>query len=88
MGKMTLTSKTILCSALFFLIATVGSTSAAEEGNLQGEVFIVTEKAENILLGLVEVQVFPEDQIKKYIAEREKRAQDEIPDFEEDRSAF
>ena len=76
--------KRILCPVLAFLIASIEGAYAVDEGILEGEIFVVTEGAENIRLGLVEVQVFPENEIKQHIADREKLAKTEMPEFTEE----
>jgi len=40
------------------------------EGDLNGEIFIVTKGRQNIRLGLVEVRLIPEDEIKKYTSDK------------------
>jgi hypothetical protein len=42
-----------------------GSTSPFSRGKLDGDVFIVTEGAQNVKLGLVEVRVLPYGETKK-----------------------
>jgi len=59
-------------------------TRAANEGTLDGEVFIVTKAAQNVRLGLVEVQLFGEQVIKEHVANREKQVKAKMPDFDKE----
>jgi hypothetical protein len=53
----------------------------ADDGEIKGEVFIVTKAAENIRLGLVEVRLIPEGVIQKHVEERKAHTAAEMPDF-------
>jgi hypothetical protein len=68
-----------LTLAAFLTTAAVG-----DDGTVKGEVFIVTEAAENVRLGLVEILVFTEAAIQKHIEERKSHITDEMPDFEKE----
>jgi len=46
---------------------------------INGEIFIVTKKGQNIKLGLVEVNVFPMDTLLPYLAERKKERNYQLP---------
>lgn len=48
------------------------------EGDLNGEIFIVTKGGQNIRLGLVEVRLIPEDEIRKYVSNK-------IPQFRKEK---
>ncbi len=52
-------------------------------GSLQGQVFIVTEGADNIRFGLVEINLFEEAGITNYIANRLKQAPSDMPKYDE-----
>jgi hypothetical protein len=47
------------------------------DGQLTGEVFIVTRGGQNIRLGLVEVGLIPEDQITPFIAQKQEKGKAE-----------
>ena len=54
-----------------------GSTSPVSQGKLDGDVFIVTQGAENVKLGLVEVRVLPYEETKNSIAKTKAQADSE-----------
>jgi hypothetical protein len=68
----------------FTLLVTCRLLFAADDGLLEGEIFIVTAGAENIRLGLVEVKVFPEAIIEEYLAQRKSRVKEGMPDFDKE----
>ena len=45
------------------------------QGKLDGDVFIVTEEAQNVRLGLVEVRVLPYEETKNSIAKTKAQAE-------------
>jgi hypothetical protein len=55
-----------------------GNLGVAARGNLDGEVFIVTEGAANVKLGLVEVRVLPNDDTKSSVANTKLQADREL----------
>src|ERR1035437_4106909 len=55
-----------------------GSTSPVSQGKLDGDVFIVTQGAENVKLGPVEVQVLPYQETKNSIAKTKAQAEREV----------
>lgn len=69
-------SVTVFCSVL--LAATFLFTGCNREGQLEGEVFIVTRGGENIKLGLVEVQAIAEEDIKDFVLQKTRIAQDSL----------
>lgn len=73
---------------LALLAVCVAPLRAQEPVELKGEVFIVTKRAESIRLGLVEVRLFTETEIKAHIAERDKLVGRERPDFEKHLAAW
>lgn len=70
---------------VLFLFMGLALPLFAEETNgaLQGEIFIVTQGADNIRLGLVEIKVFTEIDMTNYIANRLKQAPSEMPNYDE-----
>jgi hypothetical protein len=48
------------------------------QGKLDGEVFIVTEGAQNVRLGLVEVRVLSVEETKKSVAKTKAQAEQEL----------
>lgn len=74
----------ILLLLVFFLGKALPSFAEGTNGILEGQVFIVTKAAENIRLGLVEVMLIPENDITNYVADRNKRLNDDRPDFEKE----
>lgn len=71
---------------VFVLVLAVflAESTFAKDGAVKGEVFIVTQGAQNVRLGLVEIAAFPEDVIQKHIEERKAHVADEMPDFDKD----
>jgi hypothetical protein len=69
-----------------------GSTSPVSQGKLDGDVFIVTQGAENVKLGLVEVRVLPYGETKSSIAKTKAQAEREVanlqPQLEDARKAL
>jgi hypothetical protein len=61
----------MLAVALLATVVACGSKT----GEMNGDIFIVTKSGENIKLGLVDVQAFPEDVIAQHLAERRSTAQ-------------
>jgi hypothetical protein len=59
-----------------------GSTSPVSQGKLDGDVFIVTQGAENVKLGLVEVQVLPYGETKTSIAKTRAQAEREVANLQ------
>ncbi|MGB8789441.1 MAG: hypothetical protein WA755_13560 [Candidatus Acidiferrales bacterium] len=60
---------------LLAVLAVSTGCDRAAPGRLDGEVFIVTEGAENVKLGLVEVRVLPYEETKNSIAKTRARAE-------------
>lgn len=66
-----------MISVLFFLtILTVGCEY--RQGELNGDVFIITKGGENVKLGLVTVQAIPEDKMKEFITKKNSESKTEI----------
>jgi hypothetical protein len=63
--------------AIPLAILIVGALGCSREGQLTGEVFIVTQGGENVRLGLVEVRAIPEDQVKQFIAKKQAQIKQE-----------
>ena len=62
-----------------------GMTSLAfgqDESKIEGQIFLVTKKAENIRLGGIEVRVYSADAIREHILKRQERIKAEMPDFD------
>src|ERR1700680_4346251 len=59
-----------------------GSTSPVSQGKLDGDVFIVTQGAENVNLGLVEVRVLPYEETKTTIAKTRAQAEREVANLQ------
>jgi len=59
-------------TTIFLFFTALVLTSCNREGELKGDVFIVTEGAQNLKLGLVEVKAIPEADMKKFIGEKKK----------------
>src|ERR1019366_8055171 len=59
-----------------------GSTSPVSQGKLDGDVFIVTEGAQNVKLGLVEVRVLPYGETKNSIAKTKAQAEREVANLQ------
>ena len=55
-----------------------GSTSPVPQSRLDGDVFIVTQGAENVKLGLVEVRILPYEETKNSIAKTKAQAEREV----------
>ncbi|WP_251980305.1 hypothetical protein [Salinibacter ruber] len=61
------------------LLASVLILGACQsEGKLKGEVFIVTEGRENIVMGLVDVKAIEAESVEEHLQSRYKRAQREV----------
>jgi hypothetical protein len=73
-----------LSSLLLAFTLTAKTLCAAADGVLDGEIFIVTKSAQNVRLGLVEVMMFGEKEIKEHIEKKEKRVEAEKPDFDKE----
>jgi hypothetical protein len=52
------------------------------QGKLDGDVFIVTEEAQNVRLGLVEVRVLPYEETKNSIAKTKAQAEREVANLQ------
>lgn len=50
----------------------------SREGQLNGEVFIVTKGGQNVRLGLVEVRLIPEKDIKAFVETKQTKAKEEM----------
>jgi hypothetical protein len=59
-----------------------GSTSPASQGRLDGDVFIVTQGAENVKLGLVEVRVLPYGETRNSVAKTKAQAEREVANLQ------
>lgn len=77
-------SKPRIYATVFILTVIAGCTGYHEtgEGELDGDVFIVTQGAENVKLGLVEVKVLPYEESKNSIAKTRAQAEREIADLQ------
>lgn len=79
-------SKFILLSLIFTLLLL---SSCKREAELKGNVFIVTQGAQNIKLGLVEVTAIPEDKIAPYIASKKSVREAELKlEYDEAKKQF
>ena len=56
--------------SVIILLALFASACGYRQGELNGEIFIVTKGGENIRLGLVTVQAISEDKMKEYITKK------------------
>jgi len=65
-------------AVLMLLCATLPLTGCNREGELRGDVFIVTQGAQNFKLGLVEVRAIPDADMKNFLAARAISAEPEI----------
>lgn len=68
------TAALLLAISLAFLMVACGS----KEGQLNGEVFIVTKGGQNVRLGLVEVRLIPEKEIKTFVESKQAKAKEEM----------
>jgi len=68
--------KKLTIAVLFCIVLTL--LSCNREGELKGDVFIVTEGAQNFKLGLVEVSAIPEAEMKKFMEEKKKTVDADI----------
>jgi hypothetical protein len=59
-----------------------GCSRVRGQGKLDGDVFIVTEGAQNVKLGLVEVQVLPYEETRNSIATTKARADREVANLQ------
>ena len=76
-----LSKQRIYATALLFT-AIVGGTGCHRAGKLDGDVFIVTQGAENLKLGLVEVKVLPYEETKNSIAQTRAQVEREMADLQ------
>lgn len=67
----------IFAAALVIAALKTTGCGGARQGNLGGEVFIVTEGAANVKLGLVEVRVLPLQETQNSIAQAKQQAERE-----------
>lgn len=67
--------KFILLPIIFALLFL---SSCKSEAELKGDVFIVTQGAQNVKLGLVEVSAIPEDKITPFIASKKSARESEL----------
>ena len=70
-------------AAALLLTVIAGCTGRHEtgQGKLDGDVFIVTQGAENLKLGLVEVKVLPYEETKKCIAQTRAQAEGKLAEL-------
>jgi hypothetical protein len=71
--------------ALCLLIAVTLSSACKSEGELKGDVFIVTNGAQNFKLGLVEIHAIPEKTINAFLSQRRADALARRPTLQEAR---
>ncbi len=79
-GKSTMQSRNWIWLGAVLVAAVLVDTDChrPEHGKLDGDVFIVTEGAANVKLGLVEVRVLPYEETKRSIAQTKAQADQEI----------
>ena len=63
--------------ASLFAFLALSCKAPIKEGELKGEVFVVTQGGQNIRLALVEVSAIPEDVISKFVAEKNSAIESE-----------
>src|SRR5688572_9279477 len=73
-----------ISATALLLTAITGSTGCgrASQGRLDGDVFIVTQGAENVKLGLVEVRVLSYDETKNSIMQTRAHVEQEIANLQ------
>jgi len=69
-------------TTLFFAVTASAGCSRATQGELSGDVFIVTQGAQNVKLGLVEVRVLPYEETKASIAKTKAQAERELANLQ------
>ncbi len=75
-------------SALVLFFIALSAAACNREGELRGDVFIVTQGAQNFKLGLVEVSAIPEAEMKKFLVTRASVVEPEIAKRQEEYNAI